>query len=295
MCWMAQQVKPDEDLRKDGIVGPRHALQDLRDSALQRLKNRGSSAACEQIERAIQELPDLPWLHYSLLEAKEFVNRNSWVPLSPQQIRRIAKDPDARLVESGAHLLRVVTESLGRLQVRLQGENPMAPAVWNESPRRCPKDEGRFSDFIVDHLRSDLWGRGIVLNREVVVRRGDKPTPGERTDIQIDAAALGTGRSRTDIVSVIVEVKGCWNDGLFDAMQTQLVDRYLKESRCRHGLYVVGWFNCAQWDSDDRRRDKPRGHTLEQLKEKLRSQAEALSIPKDGVTIKAFVLNASLR
>jgi len=43
------------------------------------------------------------------------------------------------------------------------------------------------------------------------------------------------------------------------AMQTQLVDRYLRDNHCQHGLYLVGWFNCDAWDSqDDRKRRAPR-------------------------------------
>jgi hypothetical protein len=74
-------------------------------------------------------------------------------------------------------------------------------------------------------------------------------------------------------------------------MQTQLKDRYLKGNKCDHGLYLVGSFNCPQWDSSDSR--TPPEQKLEQAREHFDSQARELSM--GGMTIGAFVLNTSLR
>jgi len=76
-------------------------------------------------------------------------------------------------------------------------------------------------------------------------------------------------------------------------MREQLVDRYLAESDCRHGLYLVGWFLCDAWDNEDyRRSDTPRW-PLQQAKEHFQEQAAQLS--QGGFLIRSFILDAELR
>jgi hypothetical protein len=98
-----------------------------------------------------------------------------------------------------------------------------------------------------------------------------------------------------DSISVIVEAKGCWNAKLEHAMKTQLADRYLKDNRCQHGLYLVGWFYCDQWDDTDNRKKQAQKLTIniDEAKEKFSVQAQELS--RQDIKIKAFVLNAALR
>lgn len=99
-----------------------------------------------------------------------------------------------------------------------------------------------------------------------------------------------------DSITVIIEVKGGWNNKELDtAMEEQLVNRYLKDNRCQHGLYLIAWFNCEQWDdSDYRKRDaQKKNNSIEEAKEKYEQQAAKLS--NSGVTVKAFVLNTALR
>ena len=41
---------------------------------------------------------------------------------------------------------------------------------------------------------------------------------------------------------VVIEVKGCWNPELKVSMETQLVNRYLRDNFYTHGIYVSGGF-----------------------------------------------------
>jgi hypothetical protein len=189
----------------------------------------------------------------------------------------LAKSYDSYFVQNGEQLLAVLVNSLKRLQQKLQGETPRAIDLWNENGEYTPKDENRFSDYIKSHLDEDLKQRGIVLNREVEIRRGVGSTSGERTDIHVDAVSKIPNETRIDIIKVVIEVKGCWHREILTAMKTQLLDRYLKESDCRHGLYVVGWFYCEQWD---KRGKKSREKGMEELRSELNAQSLALS--KDG-------------
>jgi hypothetical protein len=76
-------------------------------------------------------------------------------------------------------------------------------------------------------------------------------------------------------------------------MKTQLVDRYLAESQCAYGLYLIGWFNCNQWDREDSRRNAAPWVEASEMQEKYAAQAVTLS--QHGRLIKAFVLDAALR
>jgi len=76
------------------------------------------------------------------------------------------------------------------------------------------------------------------------------------------------------------------------AMDTQLADRYLKDSDCNNGLYLVGWFNCDQWDNKDYRK-KASKLNIDELMKLLNAQAAKLS--QNDINMKIFVINTSLR
>ena len=83
------------------------------------------------------------------------------------------------------------------------------------------------------------------------------------------------------------------SDELKQAMKSQLVDRYLADSECRHGLYVVAWFTCDQWDDQDSRRKKTGKWELHEARQFFEKQASELS--GDDVKVEAFVLDAAFR
>jgi hypothetical protein len=198
-------------------------------------------------------------------------------------------------VQNGDQLLEVLIESLGRLEEKLQGETPMAPALWNQTNgSNRPKDEDWFSDYVKQHLQEDLRGRRVVLNREVVIRKGEGEGRGERTDIHVDAVVPGSDPETPDLVSVIVEAKGCWNSELDTAMEEQLAGRYLADNpTCRHGLYLVGWFNCGQWDEADWRKRRAPRYGIGEARERFAEQAKELS--ERALHVRAVVVDAALR
>jgi hypothetical protein len=89
-----------------------------------------------------------------------------------------------------------------------------------------------------------LDDRGIILNREVQIRRGRKgEMPGQNTDIHVVAITpKGGGVDRDGAITLIIEVKGSWNAGVMTDMKDQLRDRYLRNNNCRVRLYVVANF-----------------------------------------------------
>lgn len=296
--WLVHQYPPSDD-RVHGTgayaVGPRDMVRHFRDFVLENLKVRGTPESCKAIEKLVGELPELPWLSQALLEAQRLTAQRTWQPPSVPQIVRLMTDPSARFVETGSQLLDLLIESLERLQSKLLGETPRSRFLWNQSPdgKWRPKEEDSLSDYIKTHFDDDLAARGIVLGREVQIRRRAGEKPGEDTDIYVTAVRRNALGQEYHSVSAVIEVKGCWHRELKTAMKTQLVDRYLKDSQCSNGLYVVGWFNCNSWDESDSRREHAPNWTVDEAKRRFDSQAAEL--PAGSLLIRAFVIEAALR
>lgn len=230
------------------------------------------------------------WANHAIIRCRENKRRREWSPPSPGDVLALAASREKRMVASGAELLDLVMEGLGRFQQKIRDLPSYRERLWNTAPYYSPRTENQISDQIRDHLNDDLIGRGIVVNREVELRPSRGGEQGERTDIHIDAISRTDSR---DKITVVIEAKGCWNDGLKTAMKTQLVDRYLTNSSVLHGIYLVGWFQSNVWEnSKDSRRGKADTHgwDLEAGQRELEEQAKALST--DGREIRAFVLDA---
>ena len=227
--------------------------------------------------------------------ARHIFSRESWEPLAVVELVKISSRKTAFLLRSASHLQQVVLQSLGILQQRMQGETPSAIDVWDEvcTGTYRPKDENSLSDYVKRHLDQDISAHGIVSSREVEIRRKQGNAPGERTDIHITGVAPSSSGTGAEQWRVIVEVKGQWHPDLLKAMETQLRDRYLKDNDCSHGIYLVGWYRCPQWDANDRRNTQNGNSSHEDLNSKLVAQADGLS--DENQRIDAFVLDASLR
>lgn len=292
--WLERHFLRADDPEHDDVhvVGPRESVSLFRDALLQQLKHRGTAAARRAVERLVAELPDLSWMKWVAIDARAITLQATWNPPRPSDLLKMARDRRIRLVESESQLLAVVIESLQRLEQELQGETPAAPDLWDQIRDGVfrPKDEGHFADYVARHLRRDL---GVIANREVEVRRGEGDATGERTDILVAATTMSRSSRSVDSLKVIIEAKGCWNRQLLTAMRTQLTNRYLRDNQCRHGLYLVGWFNCPQWDENDHRKKRVPVHSIDELRTALNTQA--IEVSRDGLAIETCVVNAALR
>jgi len=280
--WIVRECPPAEEEAKEDFTY-------FIDSIPCYLKERGTHPACEAIQRISHELPELGWLKWTLWEARNNTRRCTWLSPQPADILEIAGDSQKCLVQSGDQLLDVLIESLKRLEEELQGETPAARDIWDRTDTNMykPIGENGFSEYVKRHFDKDLKKRGVISNREVEIHRW------ERTDIHVDAVVRGSNGKNHDSVSVIIEVKGCWHKERNTAMKTQLVDRYLKDNPCQHGMYLVGWFNCDQWDDEDYRKKGCPKYSIDKARKQFDAQAAELS--QQGTRIKAFVMNTALR
>jgi predicted NACHT family NTPase len=326
--WLAKYYPPTEKTNptkdktvnswlQDRTTSPEEGVVKWQSTILQHLKERGTLEAFNVLQQIANHSPEMPEnLKRNLLEAQLKIRRSTWMPPTPQEVLQVTRDENIRLVNSGEQLLDVIVESLDRLNQEFKGETPSAFFLWNEDVFSLesnkkeqsgqkntqvktvfrPKDEQALSDYVKLHLVKDLKQRAIIANREVEIsrRHGDKKaTSGKRVDILVNAFVRQPNREIYDPIKVIIEVKGGWNESLNNAMKTQLVDAYL-ENVTQYGVYLIGWFNCEQWDRKDYRYKKhPKRLDIDKAKKKFALQAADLS--KQGLKIKAVVLDTSLR
>jgi hypothetical protein len=291
--WLLGQYPPDGRMAS-GAMGPLDMARMLRDGTLEKLKGRATFEACDALARAELRLPQHRWLRFHFDEAELLACANTWEAESPRDIIAMASDSKKRFVESSQQLLDVILESLSRLQADLHGELASVGDLWNNKGANWwPKQEEDVSDYLARHLKRDLADRGIIINREVQIRRGRRgEMAGQSTDVHVDAIpAPNTPGELYGPIGVVIEVKGSWNSGLMSDMEGQLRDRYMKNSAYRTGLYVVAHFRANQWDACDGRRAKSDAIDISKLRRELVEQAAGLS---GGVLIRSFVVDASL-
>jgi hypothetical protein len=295
--WMVHQYPPSEYFwpRGGGAIELKESLGMWREALLRHLQTCGTAQAVQEIRRIASEFPEQKEsLKYTIYAAETETRWKTWSAPEPRDVLALTSGEAKRLIQNGAQLLDVLGESLTRLEKRLRGVTSLAPALWNEwNGTYRPKGEEWLSDFVKQHLEQDLSvERGILVNREVVIRKGEGQGRGERTDLLVEAVVPES--EQYDVITAIIETKGCWNPELNTAMKDQLVDRYLNANdRCKHGLYLVGWFYCEQWGDTHSRKQRTPRYGLEAAREKFANQAQSLS--NESIHVRSVVLDTALR
>lgn len=273
-------------------VSPRMEMGYFRDSLLAHLRERGTKAACVVLDMIQKEYPHIEWLTWAIQEARVNTRRKSWTPPTPLELRALCSDTLKRRIGGPNDLLAVLMESLERIHARMVGETPQAYLLWNEQDGRCwPKDENALSDYLKAELTKDLDQRGVFIGREVEIRRTAPSTNGQRVDLRVTVSTTDDNGLPSGSASVIVEVKGSWHAELENAMESQLVKRYLQENQCQHGIYLVGWFSSAKWDTPGNRKARAEGRDISATRTLLEAQAVAMT---NGTrVIRSFVMDLS--
>jgi hypothetical protein len=206
-------------------------------------------------------------------------------------VRQVIEDRRHLLVRDERELLEDLLETLGELQMKLHHTGDRVRRLWNEyrvgrTLTYTPKPEEPVSREIALELMDLLKRRGVTATLEAKIR-GD-----EYVDILVSATATS---SPPKSISLVIEVKGCWNSGMKTSLDTQLAKRYLKDNQSPYGIYLVVWFTCDSWDARDaKRKASASKESLEGLTAFLEAEAGRVST-ENGVSIKSFVLDATLR
>jgi len=130
--WMVHKYPHSKDPSVEGyFVGNDGNMQFFRDSILNALKQRGTPQACEAIAQIIQELPELDWLKWHLLEAQGIALRKTWIPFSPKDVVRLASYSKLVL-------------SLHGIRTRGAWQKVLNPELEDAGFRHVPLDYGFF-------------------------------------------------------------------------------------------------------------------------------------------------------
>jgi len=238
------------DFEEDIMDEPQSVIW-FRDSLPGHLAGLGTTETLLELMRLKAAHPDNLMLKMSVLTARKQLRRSKWKPSKPAEVIKLFSTSAGRLVENGDQLLQVVVEALTSIGKKMVDRGEYH-SYWDEPKdkddleRPRPKDENTLSFFLAARLDDYLVNNGIVINREVEVRRGNK------TDIHV--TAISRRKEDFEPLVVVIEVKGCWHIDLGTAMQTQLLGEYLAVPGRNHGIYLVGWYDCEAWIGRDRRR-----------------------------------------
>ncbi len=270
-----------------GLVPPRYTQQEWRDSILRVIATRGTLESVEVITKMYTAMPTIPSIAYLLEQAKSSFRMESWIAPAPADILNLIRQHNTRLLRNAEQLQELVLVTLSEIQEAFRASPVLKNSIWAIQPTGSfrPVNEETFSDTLAEQLRERI-GR-VIVNREVQLRFTSQSH--DRNDIQIEAL------SDTGIpLMVIVEVKACWYQNLYEPMQTQLVDQYIaNHDRCNHGIYLVGYFSCPHWDvSDGAHIRKCAERSLDIISSNLNTQLKSLTSPKP-VTVKTFIFDAS--
>ncbi|MDX9732576.1 MAG: hypothetical protein RBU36_00490 [Thermoanaerobaculia bacterium] len=294
--WLVANTPYSGDVEHLGVFTPsrRDELQDLRDEVLRFLSSGGEVATLREFEAIRVEQPELAFLAYYAVDARERYLERSWIPAAPTELGELFASPARCLVRTGQELSDLILELCVDIQNALGGETPDVDALWNENAGGDlrPKSERALTNYLANRLRERLgrWG-SVILHREVEIKGG--LSGAEKTDIYVDAVG-DAAVSGSKTVSLVIEAKGCWHQELLSAMETQLVNGYMKTARQAHGLYAVFWFDPTCWEAQDRtRRMKTGAMTFAELREVLASQASDLA--RSGAQVRSFVFDGSVR
>jgi hypothetical protein len=259
---------------------------------LERLVARGSSEAVAVIAQLEAQFDENGWIRRMRHRAQEELRRAVWAPPEPDAIVRMGSDDRRRHVPDAPALRRLVMEALNEISVEMRGTNALASFLWNTKPHRLPKDENEISNMLVTWLRGRIEGDKAIINREVQVNPRTAQSA-DRTDILVQATSPGGTPS-----SVVIEVKGAWNDDVMTAMDEQLAAKYLKPDLTDQGIYLVFWFSGEGWEdfgsrTEQIRRSRATRKDAEALTRLLEQKADDFSTARD-VVIEALVLDGSV-
>lgn len=288
--WLEKVFPTKQNLFQiSGVLSIEHFVDEFKHKTLNYLTEKGTPNACKAIEKIQQAFPSMGQFESYLYYAQGITRQNTWQPHQIKNLLELIRRRSSRLVADDNQLLDIAIESLERLEKKLHDETPAIRDLWDKRDYNTwrPVDENEFSDYIKRHLDEDLNRKGIIINREVRISRGRK------TDLHIDAINKNSHNDYSTKISLIIEVKGCWNNKLNTAMEEQLCEGYLKKNYCRNGIYLIGGFYCTEWDENDNRKKRTQIKVLSDAREKFTQQAEELS--SKGYRIRAFVMDTSLK
>lgn len=251
----------------DWSNNPRGPYAGLRTAIATELAGRGTTTAWRLLEELSEQLNRPYWVRIRLDQVRENLRRNAWEPASPEALIEMSQQADKRLIKSATDLQELVLDSLRRFQADLHNELAVANTLWiprkqgNKQVGHEVRDENFLSDVLRFYLDRDLRRLEVLIKREVEIRKSIGVGTGQRTDLYIDAFLRDKTGDKTEVVTVVIEVKLAKNKETETALEEQLLP-YLADQPYKHGIYLIGW-HYGEYDTlPASKKDLPTIHQL---------------------------------
>jgi hypothetical protein len=214
------------------------------------------------------------WLYYY---EKWYQNATTrWQPLKPNEVKKILFEGYYRL-KTPKDLYDLTCDLIREIkEIFEKDEFSLAPLLYDNGQ---PKRETFFQIAVANQLKLLLKKLKVCPAREPHLIWENRP------DIRLSAHLDNDKEAR-----VHIEMKRQNNPDLYEALENQLVNKYLKEPETDYGIYLVAWFD---HNVPSFRRDKPKSaHELQELLQKEANELVKKSYKVKGISV--FVINLSL-
>jgi len=281
-----------------GTVTIAHTLYHFKLGIFNLLAKTETREACDAMVYLMNKRPAAFWMGSILANMRKGVRRGAWTKAEPKALLNLFADSSKILIKTAGDLHSLLMKSLVEYEKTLHGAPP-STELWNsvadgKSKTWDPKDENNFSDCLKRFFDRELERRGIIANREVQIRRRFGEDAAQLVDILVTAVPIADAGGFGDPVSVVVEVKCAWNNGVFEDMERQLYARYLRNNEYDFGIYVVGYFTCDLWNrtKDGRKLSGASRMGIGEMRGQLERQAKILSSTDKSIT--SIVIDARI-
>jgi hypothetical protein len=229
--------------------------------------------AARELQALVRDHPEDPGLPGLAADHARRLSENLRPP-TLAQFSIMTSDVNRRIVRDTAELTQVVLEALDTLQEQALWSHSWSMLMWNRMNERAtdgwwPTWEDNLSNLVCAFLREHLVERKPVINREVEIQ--PRNLDGGRTDVHVQATDHRDAASQP--LTVIIEVKGCWNTEITTGIHQQLLP-YLQPRPGWAGIFLVGYFHQTghHHENYQNRHRTTMNHTPEQILHDLQQQ-----------------------
>ena len=202
-----------------------------------------TDAATQELRRLAAAHPGHPGLTKLAAAHARRVSENLRPP-TLAEFTTLTADITTRVVRDVTELTMVVLQALDVLQEQATRSHGWSMLLWNREEEEAKKGwwpawEDTLSNLVCAFLREHLAGHKLVINREVEI--WPSRIDGSRTDVHVQASDPRDGAGEP--LTVVIEVKGCWNREILTGVTGQLLP-YLQPGWA--GIFLVGYFHSPE-------------------------------------------------
>jgi hypothetical protein len=185
LLWLCHRASAaSASAHTSGFYTTRDHARDLRDGALNVLINTGTSAAVAGVRQIANAYPEAFSLQTALILTRRQAQERAFPHLTPAQVAELLRDTRLRSINSNQQLAQVIIETIRDIERSLDTHGNLLWDCERQFKKIAggktetintwrPKPEEALSAYLNHELDLRLNYRGIIMNREVVIRPTD--------------------------------------------------------------------------------------------------------------------------